>query len=76
MTVAVSETSPFKCGQKLKVKNISFVPQGEVTVTVVDQVKQYQPNQIVLHRKAFEALGVNPTVGVINVEITPVNEES
>lgn len=75
MTVAVGEKSPFKCGQKLKVKNISFIPHREVIVTVVDQVKTNQPNQLTLHRKAFEALDVSPTVGVINVEITPIYEE-
>ncbi len=74
MTASVGEKSPFKCGQKLKVKNISFIPSKEVLVTVVDQVKNYPANRINLHRKAFEALGVSPSVGVIDVEITPVYE--
>jgi hypothetical protein len=73
MTAAVGENSPFKCGQKLKVRNITFVPSTEVIVTVVDEVKKYPANKINLHRKAFEALGISPTVGVIDVEITPVS---
>lgn len=74
MTAAVGEESPFHCGQKLKIKNISFVPSREIIVTVVDEVKKYPTNKINLHRLAFEALGVQPSAGVINVEITPVNE--
>jgi len=73
MTVAVSENSPYKCGQKLKVKNLSSNAQKEITVTVVDQVKDYPPNKINLHRKAFEAVGANLDAGVINVQITPMS---
>src|SRR5690625_4055962 len=71
MTVAVGEHTPFKCGETLKVKNLSVAGEREVIVTVVDRVAGYPPNIINLHRRAFEALGANPSVGVINVEITP-----
>ncbi|MRG86114.1 DUF3889 domain-containing protein [Salinibacillus xinjiangensis] len=69
MTVAVGENTPYQCGQTLKVTNPTN--QREVLVTVVDQVKGFPPNKINLHRKAFEALGVSPDMGVINVQITP-----
>ncbi|MFS0864668.1 RlpA-like double-psi beta-barrel domain-containing protein [Fredinandcohnia sp. 179-A 10B2 NHS] len=72
MTVAVAEGSPFKCGQRLKVRNLSFVPSHEVIVTVVDTVKNFPLNKINLHRMAFEALGAQPSVGVLDVEITPI----
>jgi len=71
MTVAVGEHTPFKCGDTLKVKNLSVAGEREVIVTVVDQVAGYPSNRINLHRRAFEALGANPSIGVINVEITP-----
>ncbi|RPF53289.1 DUF3889 domain-containing protein [Aquisalibacillus elongatus] len=72
MTVAVSPRAGFQCGQTLKVRN----PQNtrEVLVEVVDTVQNYPPNRINLHKRAFEALGVNADVGVINVEITPSPE--
>ncbi|MEH7382202.1 RlpA-like double-psi beta-barrel domain-containing protein [Bacillus sp. JJ1533] len=73
MTVAVSENSPFKCGQRLRIRNVSFVPNQDIIVTVVDQVKKFPANRINLHRKAFEALGASPSVGVLNVEITPID---
>lgn len=72
MTAAVGENSPFQCGQRLKVRNTSFLPMKEVIVTVVDEVKQYPPNRINLHRKAFEALGAPPSIGIIDVEMIPV----
>lgn len=72
MTAAVGENTPYKCGQKLRVKNLSADDQKEITVTIVDQVKGYPPNKINLHRKAFEALGANLDAGIINVQITPL----
>lgn len=72
MTAAVGKGSPFQCGQRIRVKNITVPPYTEVEVTVVDEVKQYPANKISLHRKAFEALGISPSAGVINVEITPL----
>jgi len=71
MTVAVGEHTPFKCGETLKVKNLSVAGEREVIVTVVDRVTGYPTNRINLHRRAFEALGANPSIGVINVEFTP-----
>ncbi|TFB22930.1 DUF3889 domain-containing protein [Filobacillus milosensis] len=67
MTVAVSPRAGFQCGQTIKVRN----PQNtrEVLVEVVDTVQGYPPNRINLHKRAFEALGANPDVGVLNVEI-------
>ena len=72
MTVAVGENTPYQCGQTLKVKNLAN--QREVVVEVVDQVIGYPPNRINLHRRAFEALGASPGIGVLNVEITPSPE--
>src|SRR5690625_2321417 len=71
MTVAVGEHTPYKCGETIKVKNISVAGEREVIVTVVDRVAGYTSNRDNLHRKAFEALGANPSVGIVNVEITP-----
>ncbi|WP_449540245.1 RlpA-like double-psi beta-barrel domain-containing protein [Ferdinandcohnia sp. Marseille-Q9671] len=73
MTVAVGEKSPYKCGQQLRIRNVTFVPHQDIIVTVVDEVKNYPANRINLHRKAFEALGAAPSVGVLNVEITPLS---
>lgn len=73
LTAAVGRNSPFQCGQRLRVKNISVTPFTEVEVTVVDEVQQFPANRINLHRVAFEALGISPSAGVINVEITPVH---
>ncbi|WP_407270913.1 DUF3889 domain-containing protein [Radiobacillus sp. PE A8.2] len=70
MTAAVGVNSPYPCGQSLKIRSIAL-PQREIIVTVVDKVAGYPPNKINLHRKAFEALGADPAVGVINVEIFP-----
>ncbi|WP_394231703.1 DUF3889 domain-containing protein [Niallia oryzisoli] len=72
MTVSVGLNSPYRCGQTLKIRNLST--QKEILVKVVDQVKGYPVNKINLHRKAFEALGSKPSIGVINVEITPSPE--
>ena len=71
MTAAVGIHSPYQCGQTLKIRNLSIPGQREVLVTVVDKVPGYPANKINLHRRAFEALGVNTSVGVINVTITP-----
>ncbi|SHF92238.1 DUF3889 domain-containing protein [Ornithinibacillus halophilus] len=70
MTAAVGEDAPYACGQSIKVGNPS-IPGREVIVTVVDTVPGYSQNQINLHRRAFEALGVDLSVGVIDVDITP-----
>ncbi|MDQ0298078.1 rare lipoprotein A [Salibacterium salarium] len=69
MTTAVGENSPYKCGQALKVRNLNT--GREMIVTVVDEVAGYPNNRLNLHRRAFEALGSNPNVGVMDIEITP-----
>lgn len=74
MTVAVGRNSPYKCGQTLKVRNLSTPGSREIIVTVVDQVAKYPANRLNLHRRAFEALGASPSLGVINVEIIPSPE--
>ena len=74
MTVAVSETSPYKCGQTLKIRNLTSPGQREIIVTIVDTVAGFPANKINLHRNAFIALGANPSIGVINVEIIPSPE--
>jgi len=74
MTASVGTNSPYRCGQTLKIRNLSAPAQKEILVKVVDQVQGYPANKINLHRKAFEALGSSPSVGVINVEITPSPE--
>jgi hypothetical protein len=72
MTAAVGVNTPYQCGQALK---ITYPPtQRVLVVTVVDRVPDYPPNRINLHRKVFEALGANPDLGIINVEITPSPE--
>ena len=72
MTAAVGSNSPYQCGQAIKVRNVS---NGRVViVTVVDKVPNYPANKINLHRKAFEALGANIDLGIINVDITPSPE--
>ncbi|MGN8645857.1 DUF3889 domain-containing protein [Gracilibacillus sp. HCP3S3_G5_1] len=72
MTVAVSSNSPYQCGQTIKVRN----PQNlrEVIVTVVDTVPNAPETRLNLHRRAFEALGVNPSVGVISIQFEPSPE--
>lgn len=71
MTAAVGRNSPYRCGQTLKIKNLSSATPREILVTVVDQVASYPANKINLQRRAFEALGANPDVGIIEIEIIP-----
>ncbi|WP_114915884.1 DUF3889 domain-containing protein [Oceanobacillus zhaokaii] len=71
MTAAVGRNSPYRCGQTLKIKNLSSATPREILVTVVDQVVSYPANKINLQRRAFEALGANPDAGIIEIEITP-----
>lgn len=75
MTAAVGENTPFRCGQTLRVINVSSPEAKEITVTIVDVVPGYPPNKLNLHRRAFEALGADPDLGVINVEFFPTTEE-
>jgi hypothetical protein len=74
MTVAVGTNTPYRCGQTLKIRNMSSASPKEILVEVVDQVQGYPPNKINLHRKAFLALGADPSLGVINIEIIPSPE--
>ncbi|MEC1770491.1 DUF3889 domain-containing protein [Schinkia azotoformans] len=74
MTVAVGENSPYKCGQTLKIRNLTSPGQREIIVTIVDTVAGYPANKVNLHHNAFIALGANPSIGVINVEIIPSPE--
>jgi rare lipoprotein A len=74
MTAAVGADTPYKCGQTLKVRNLSTPGAREILVTVVDQVPNYPANRISLHRRAFQALGAPLNIGVINVEILPSPE--
>ncbi|WP_102349114.1 DUF3889 domain-containing protein [Bacillus sp. Marseille-P3661] len=74
MTAAVGENTPYQCGQTLKIRNLSEPGQREILVEVVDRVAGYPANRINLHRRAFEALGANVSLGVINVEIIPTPE--
>ncbi|SET35622.1 rare lipoprotein A [Salinibacillus kushneri] len=69
MTAAVSQNSPYRCGQMLKIVNPNN--QRQIIVTIVDQVQGYPVNRINLHRRAFETLGANPQVGVLDIQITP-----
>ncbi|MCH1624573.1 DUF3889 domain-containing protein [Ferdinandcohnia quinoae] len=71
MTAAVGDHSPYKCGQTLKIRNLSTPGSREIIVTVVDHVASYPPNKINLHRNAFEALGASINQGVIPIEIIP-----
>ncbi|WP_163970230.1 DUF3889 domain-containing protein [Oceanobacillus halotolerans] len=70
MTAAVGDNAPYQCGQNLKVRNLSM-PGREIIITVVDKVPGYPANRINLHRRAFIALGADPNIGVMDVEITP-----
>lgn len=74
MTAAVGENTPYQCGQTLKIKSLAAPGPREIIVTVVDRVAGYPRNKINLHRKAFQALGVNPAIGVIPIEIIPSPE--
>ncbi|ADU30546.1 RlpA-like double-psi beta-barrel domain-containing protein [Evansella cellulosilytica] len=69
MTVAVSYGSPFQCGQRLKVRNLSN--EKELVVIVVDHLQSDDTSKITLHKKAFEALGENLETGIIHVEVSP-----
>lgn len=71
MTAAVSDQSPYRCGQTIKVVNPTN--HREVIVTVVDTVRNYPANRINLHRRAFETIG-DLNAGVIDIEITPSPE--
>ena len=71
MTVAVGTNTPYRCGETLKIRNLSSPDQKDIDVLIVDQVAEYPPNKINLHRTAFEALGANLNQGIINVEIIP-----
>ena len=57
----------------LLVKNISIDKPKEVLVIVVDEVKGYAPTKLNLHKKAFEALGSQASVGIIEVEFYPIS---
>ncbi|MFD2705783.1 DUF3889 domain-containing protein [Salibacterium lacus] len=72
MTAAVGESSPYSCGQNLKIRYP--VTGREMIVTVVDQVAGYPPNRLNLQKQVFEALGADPATGVIPIEITPSPE--
>ncbi|MBM4761898.1 DUF3889 domain-containing protein [Bacillus sp. B15-48] len=71
MTVAVGTESQYQCGQTLKVRNLSSASPREILVKVVDQVPGYPVNNLILHRRAFQALGASVNQGVINIEILP-----
>ncbi|HLR79368.1 MAG TPA: DUF3889 domain-containing protein [Bacillota bacterium] len=73
MTVAVGDTAPYKCGETLRIRNLSMPGGREIVVKVVDQVEGYPANKVNLHRRAFEALGAPLDLGVIDVEIVPTN---
>lgn len=73
MTVAVGQNTPYYCGQELTIRNRT-APFREITVTVVDKVPNYPPNRVNLHRRAFTALGANPSLGVLEVDIIPSEE--
>ncbi|GAA0451596.1 DUF3889 domain-containing protein [Alkalibacillus silvisoli] len=67
MTTAVSEDSPYECGEMLKVK---FPSTGrEILVKVVDTVGGYPQHRLNLHRQAFLALGADLDFGIIDIEI-------
>ncbi|MBD8070904.1 DUF3889 domain-containing protein [Bacillus sp. PS06] len=74
MTAAVGTNTPYRCGQTLKIRNVSSANPKEILVEVVDRVPGFPPNRINLHRNAFRALGANPSLGVINIEIVPSPE--
>ncbi|WP_112181995.1 MULTISPECIES: DUF3889 domain-containing protein [Paraliobacillus] len=78
MTAAVGVNSPYQCGQTLKIRELFSQTLREVIVTIVDKVPGFPADKINLHRKAFEALGADPAVGVINIEFesSPEVEEA
>src|SRR5699024_11255402 len=69
----VGDTAPYKCGETLRIRNLSMPGGCESVVKVVDQVEGYPENKVNLHRRAFEALGAPLDLGVIDVEIVPPN---
>lgn len=73
MTVGVGANTPYRCGETLVVRNLSD-PEQQISVTVVDQIGDADQDIITLHRTAFEALGADVEVGIINVEILPSND--
>lgn len=85
LTVAVSQDSPFHCGDTLQVTNLA-IPSLIIRVIVVDRLPNFPTNEIVLRRGAFIMLGgsQNPEmldstildVGIINVGIEPVPEQA
>ncbi|UTR10502.1 DUF3889 domain-containing protein [Evansella sp. LMS18] len=74
MAAAVGSNTPYRCGERLRVRNLAS-PGQEITVIIVDQVINYPANRLNLHRRAFEALGGNLNQGVLNIEFTPTGEE-
>lgn len=75
MTAAVGESSPFQCGETIKIRNLQAPFGREIYVKIVDEVEGYPEEKINLHRKAFEALGINPNVGIVQVEMTPISQD-
>lgn len=74
MTVAVGTHSPYECGQTLRIKNLSSSDHKEISVKVVDKVPGFPANKVNLHRRAFIALGADPEMGIMQVEIIPSSE--
>ncbi|WP_236939183.1 DUF3889 domain-containing protein [Evansella clarkii] len=75
MTAAVGSNTPYRCGERLRVRNLAS-PDQEITVIIVDQVINFPGNRLNLHRRAFEALGGSLNQGVLNIEFTPTGEEA
>ncbi|MBU9720916.1 MULTISPECIES: DUF3889 domain-containing protein [Bacillaceae] len=71
MTAAVGTNTPYRCGQTLRIRNLTSSDQREIDVIVVDQVAEYPQTKVNLHRRAFEALGADPREGIIDVQIIP-----
>lgn len=74
MTAAVGVNSPYQCGQTLKIRDLSTQSLREVIVTIVDKVPGFPADKINLHRRVFEALGADLSMGVINIEFEPSPE--
>lgn len=75
MTAAVGTDSPYRCGQILKIRNLSTSHPKEIFVKVVDQVPQAPATVLNLHRQAFLALGSPLSQGIINIEILPTTNQ-
>lgn len=75
MTAAVGENSPFQCGETIKIRNLQAPFGREIYVKIVDEVEGYPEDKINLHRNAFEALGINPNIGIVQVEMIPISQE-